>query len=1242
LSKLLKNVMENKSYRGFFMRYYIRCQNKVINGFLLSAACLILIVLTVPPLQLFFTDRIVFSSLGDSYTVSFLNDRARDITGAAAVNAPGFVVPGGLTGEGQIVAIADSGLDTGDINDLHPDLQSTPGKMPKVVLLKSWAGRDVPDDPDGHGTHMAAAVAGTGAASNGKFRGVAPGASIYFQAILNQDGEPELPANLADLFWPAYSAGARVHIDGWGGGPNVYQESAAQVDDFVRDHPDFLAVFGAGNSGPNSGTITAEANSKNALAVGASVLPRPAFVPDTGGTASPADFSSRGPAGDGRVKPELLAPASAVISARSRLVEGNLPGYPEYTRMQGTSMAAAVAGGSATLLREYLKKYMDISAPSAALIKAAMINGSRPTADGPSKEGFGVIDLAGTVIALKEGMCRLADEQAGVSQGNEVTYTIHVADTTSPFKATLAWTDPPAEPGGAQALVNDLDLVVRTPDGRVFYGNHFLSNNKPDRTNNVEQVYLPSPVPGDYTVRVIGAGVRRNTVSGSAVASQDYALAWGQAPAGGIVKNAGARYVILADGTSFSPADLPVINLINDNIAPVDVSHIFPGAEAYLTPQRAYLTARLWRATGVKELKTAEGAVFTEINPFTRLGGYNLAGDGGAVMLNNRSAVSGELPPGVEVSAVVNPVDQKIRQVRAGYTEREGVVSALRNEGGRKIIVLEGNGGTYRLAGDAVCSYEDSYAGVETADMPFGTGALDELEEALPGMPVRLHLAPSSGEVQYLAVKRQVSLGTVRETVSISGEIRMENGTSIRIFPGAPVKRDREVSGFDAIEQGDHVTAALLPDTGEAIGLVVYSSVLYGKIIDFTKKDRVLYLLDNNGRYHSFYMPPDAVIYRWGVRTSDDAIATGCWVRVTTDPAGKEVRQLDIGETFYDENIFTKYDDVEGIFTTREGVHYRSSGLTRYYKNGYQVLPGDLLKGEQVEIEYAIAPSPTGNVLVSVNARSTVSPPLLFASAIPLQGGLVVSGRAGANTKVYLWGQGSFKQAISVDESGRFSYFLKQDNQDNKEEYNFTLVAVDRLKGGVTGRKINVPDSARSGDVSKVVAGVMEQVVADPVRGGELGRLSGVPLTRVEAVAALARLLNWPEASAWPLPYVDVEDLPVPLCPAVAEARARGIINGYPDGSFHPKENLSRAEAAVILAAVQRDIGIEAGSSLELPYTDAGDIPAWAVDAVAETTAAGLFRDRTNGVFAPDDPVTVGEMIILLERLLDSCRRLKQ
>lgn len=1232
-------VFTNETFWGFLMSCFRRSHS--IRAFLnhsVLPACLALIILFT---QITDSTPRTAANHHNTYPVSFLNDRARDITGAAAVNAPGFVVPGGLTGEGQLVAIADSGLDTGRLDDIHPDLQSTPGKMPKVVFLKSLAGRDVPDDPDGHGTHMAATIAGTGAASNGKFRGVAPGASIYFQAILNKDGEPEPPKNLADLFLPSYSAGARVHVDGWGGGPDVYLDSAAQVDEFVRNHPDFLVVFGAGNSGPSSGTITAEANSKNALSVGASVLPRPALAPGKDDTTSPADFSSRGPTGDGRIKPDLLAPGTGVISARSRLVEGNLPGYPDYTSMQGTSMAAAVTGGEATLLREYFNKYMKMPAPSAALVKAALINGARPGASGPSKEGFGVIDLAGTVIALKEGTFKLADEPAGVSQESERSYTFHVADTTAPFKATLAWSDPAAEPGSAQVLVNDLDLVVWTPDGRVYYGNHFLGNNTPDRTNNVEQVYLPSPVPGDYTVRVIGAGIRRNAVSGSATPSQDFALVWGQPPDESMVKNGDGRSITLADGDSFSPTKIPVVNLVNDSVAPVDTDHLFPGAEAYRTPLRAYLAVRLWRATGVKALNTAEGTVFTEINSDTRLGGYALASDGGGVMLNSSPAAPERLPPGVEISAVVNPLDQKIRQVRAAYTERDGVVAAVREEGGQKKIFMTGTGDSYRIADSAAYSYEDSYAGVETADMLFGTGALDELEEALPGMPVQLHLAPSTGEVQYLAVKRRVALGTVRETVPASGGIRLENGSSLRVFPGATVKKDRGISSFDAIKPGDHITAALLPDTGDAIGLVDFSSAIYGKAVDFTRKTRTLYLQDDNGRFRSIYLPPDAVIYRWGVRTTAEAITAGLRIRVITDPAGKEVWRLDIADTLYDKGALSGYDEVGGIVTAGEGKQYRVSGSTRFYKNGYPVAPGDLRPGENIELEYVTAPPPTGYVLLTVNARSAAPPPQLLASAVPLQGSVVVTGRTGSNTGVYVWVDGAGKQTVPVDESGKFNYFLQPDDTGG---YDFTLVAVDRRTGGVTGRKITLAGdgNGQRSDYNSTVMGALSGVLTgssvdvSPSRGGARYSPDAL-LTRAETAAILARLLNWPQTSGSSLPYSDAEVIPASYRPAVAEASAQGIFKGYPDGSFRPMGNLSRAEAALVLASVMSDLGIDIETTSTLPYTDAEDIPRWAVKAVAVTTTEGLLHGRQDELFAPADTVTVSEMAATLNHLLEIC-----
>lgn len=1174
--------------------------------------------------------------IGNTDTLSFLNDRAADITGAAAVNASGFVSPLGLTGAGQIVAIADSGLDTGNMNELHPDLRSTPGAMPKVVLLRSLTAREVPDDPDGHGTHMAATIAGTGAASDGRFRGLAPEASIYFQSILNLAGEPELPADLADLFYPAYSAGARIHVNGWGGGGNTYGDSSAQIDGFVRDYFDFLPIFGVGNSGPAAGTITTESNSKNALTVGASILPRATFVTGSVDTAVQAVFSSRGPTEDGRIKPELLAPASAVISARSSLVEGNLPGFPDYTRMQGTSMATAVAGGSAALLREYLKEDLAVSTPSAALLKAALINGARTDAQGPSADGFGVIDLTGTVIALKEGCYTLVDEWGGVAEGNTLTYTYRVSEPIAAFKATLVWTDLAATADMAGDLVNDLDLIVRTPDGMIYHGNHFLGANRADRVNNVEQVYLPAPLAGDYTVQVVGASVDHNAVVGSAMAFQDFALVLGQAPLADVVENVGENYLTLTGGATVSLSQLPLTNLLDGQVVTATREYFFPGAQAYLTPGRTYLTARLWRAAGIGVLHTAEGAVFTEIHTASRLGGYSLPSQVETVKANGNMVKPSALPQGMEISAVINPVDQKIRGIDIVYNELSGVVAAIHELDGQRQIVLAGDGGTYPLTADAVFSYENQYQDVETADIPFSTGALDELEEVLPGMPVLLRFSPDSGAVQYVAVKRLVTLGVVQEIDPELNEILLQSGAVLEVLPGAPVKRDRETAEFNQIKPGDHITTVLMPDTGEAIGLVAYSNVVYGKVIDFIKKARGLYLLDNQGRYRSLTLDADAIVYRWGVQVQDETITTGGLVRAIIDREGKQTWRLDIGESFYKQTTFVEYNDAEGLLTAGDGQRYRISETAYFYKNGYRIFPEELRAGEWINLEYTVAPLPEINVLLSLNAHSVAAAPALFVSALPLQGQVLVNGRAGLEDSVYMWRQGT-RQNITLDATGRFQFTLEQDSDSG---YNLLLVALNKNNGGISGRELEISTA----DFQKVsyaesVDTALTQAVANRALENELSEFVSLPLTRLETVAALADLFNWPKSGAWPLTCADAQDIPAGLRSLVAEALARGIFQGYDDGNFYPDLQLSRAEAAMILAAVLQDLGLAVEPAPVLNYADADLIPDWAVQGVAISTAADLFRGRPDGTFAPGYQLTYGDMAVLMERLLDLCEQ---
>jgi hypothetical protein len=633
--------------------------------------------------------------------------------------------------------------------------------------------------------------------------------------------------------------------------------------------------------------------------------------------------------------------------------------------------------------------------------------------------------------------------------------------------------------------------------------------------------------------------------------------------------------------------------------------------------------------------------IFTELHPGDRLGGYSLAEDAGAVLLDQSPVLPAELPPGFEVAAVVNPLDQEIRSVRAAFTEREGVVSAVRNEDGQTEIILEGGGGTYRIADDAVYSYEDSYVGVDTADMPFGTGALEELEEILPGMPVCLRLSPSGGEVQYLAVKRLVALGKVREVAPASGKIKLENGAAIRLLTGAPVKLDGVDARLEALQPGDHVSAVLLPDTGEAIGLVAYSSLVYGKTIDLVNQARALYLLDDERRYRSFHLPRDAVIYRWGMKAVEEAVAPGLWTRLITGPAGIEVRRMDLADTLFDSDVVAGYEEETGVLITTAGESYRISGATRIYKDGFPVTPEALRPGEQIMVEYAAAPPPTGNVLLTGEARSSGPMPFLTASAVPLQDRLVVTGRTGAGNEVevYLWTGDRSRQAVPVDASGRFVYALARETG-LEEGRKLVVVAFDRRSGSVAGREMTPGGSSgyRGGVSTAALEAVSVAAREADSLTGRAGYLREAPLTRAGAVAALARLLSWPQTSAWTVPFTDVETIPASLHPALAEAAAREIVKGYPGGEFLPAAAVSRTEIAVMLARVLHDLGVNYEAST-LPYADAGAIPGWAAPAVAETTAAGLFHGRPGDAFDPYAPVTAEEAAQLLDRLLAACAR---
>jgi hypothetical protein len=238
-----------------------------------------------------------------------------------------------------------------------------------------------------------------------------------------------------------------------------------------------------------------------------------------------AAFSSRGPTDDGRIKPEIVAPGTDIISVRSSVPNASIGwGIHDnyYVYNGGTSMATPLTAGAATLVRQFYTGVQRLTNPSAALIKATLISGAQDITPGQygtgaareipeslpnNVEGFGRVDLT-NALALNPGQ-RLAfwDAAGGIATGSAIVRTIYVTETApagSRLAVTLCWTDYPGAVGAGKALVNDLDLEVIAPDGA-----HLLGNGKAvwDRLNNTEQVVVAAPQAGAYQLIVRGATV---------------------------------------------------------------------------------------------------------------------------------------------------------------------------------------------------------------------------------------------------------------------------------------------------------------------------------------------------------------------------------------------------------------------------------------------------------------------------------------------------------------------------------------------------------------------------------------------------------------------------------------------------------------------------------------------------------------------------------------------------------------
>ncbi|WP_224283968.1 S8 family serine peptidase, partial [Streptomyces sp. LS1784] len=274
----------------------------------------------------------------------------------------------GWTGKGVKVAVLDSGIDRG-----HPDVA---GSLGETSDFTGAAGAPVTADPDGHGTHVASIVAGTGAASDGRFKGVAPDAELLVGRVLNDEGNGQESWVLQGMEWAA--ARAPIVNMSLTGAPTDGNDPMAQAVNTLSARYGTLFVAAAGNSG-SAGTVGTPGSADAALTVGSV---------DRDGTL--ARSSSRGPrVGDQAVKPDLTAPGVGIVAARAAGTDGQEPVGDRYTAISGTSMAAPHVAGAAALLAQQHPQW------KGPQLKAALTSSAAPAAgQGAYEQGAGRVDLA--------------------------------------------------------------------------------------------------------------------------------------------------------------------------------------------------------------------------------------------------------------------------------------------------------------------------------------------------------------------------------------------------------------------------------------------------------------------------------------------------------------------------------------------------------------------------------------------------------------------------------------------------------------------------------------------------------------------------------------------------------------------------------------------------------------------------------------------------------------------------------
>ena len=414
----------------------------------------------------------------------------------------------GYEGTGVNVAVLDTGVDA-----THPDLA---GKIKQAV---DFSGSPTgPVDHFGHGTHVAATIAGTGAGAGGTRKGVAPKADLLIGKVLGDDGYGYDSTIIAGMEWAA-AQGAKVVNMSLGGEPTDGTDPLSQAVNDITARSGTLFVVSAGNEGRDQSIGTPGA-AASALTVGA--VDRNDVL---------AGFSSRGPRlGDEGLKPEITAPGVGIVAARAAGTAMGQPLDNLYTAASGTSMAAPHVSGAAVLLAQAHPDW------KADRLKDALVSTAKTTADlSVYAQGAGRVDVA-RAVAQKVYATGVADFGLQTTTGASTKTITYRNDTSGPVTLNLA--------------VDVTNLDARKPET--------------DALSVPSTITVPASASVDVPVAMDPAKLDRGLHSGWIVATGPNGIVTHTA-VGALRQGPKHTITLRAVGLDGRPTAVPVLSLFGDN-----------------------------------------------------------------------------------------------------------------------------------------------------------------------------------------------------------------------------------------------------------------------------------------------------------------------------------------------------------------------------------------------------------------------------------------------------------------------------------------------------------------------------------------------------------------------------------------------------------------------------------------------------------------------------------------------------